>query len=337
MSSVDVIVPCYRYGRFLRECVLSILTQSFDKVRILIINDASPDNTAEVAADLLKGDSRISYTQHSTNKGHIYSYNEGIEWVAADYLLLLSADDYLLPGALKRAATLMDEHSQVGFVFGNALEVDKQGSGRVTDSVKCENEQRILTGPQFIKLNGPRNIVPTPTAVVRTRLQKKLGGYRAELPHSGDMELWLRLAAHASVGFVKEPQAVYRRHADNMSLSYATQHYLPDLQQRKAALDCFFETCSDVIQKSPQLRNALLYGLAIDAVGLASTAFNHGELKLADEISGFAFRTCPKVRRSWFWARFACKRKIGPNVWQALRPAVERVRTTRVSFESDIK
>jgi glycosyltransferase involved in cell wall biosynthesis len=54
MSSVDVIVPCYRYGHFLKECVESVLAQSVQNVRVLIIDDASPDNTAEVAADLVK-------------------------------------------------------------------------------------------------------------------------------------------------------------------------------------------------------------------------------------------------------------------------------------------
>ena len=59
MSTVDVIIPCYRYGHFLRECVDSVLTQAGVGVRILIINDASPDNTGEVAAELAKGDTRI--------------------------------------------------------------------------------------------------------------------------------------------------------------------------------------------------------------------------------------------------------------------------------------
>ena len=54
MSSVDVIVPCYRYGHFLRDCVESVLAQAGPSVRVLIIDDASPDNTAEVASDLTK-------------------------------------------------------------------------------------------------------------------------------------------------------------------------------------------------------------------------------------------------------------------------------------------
>src|SRR5262245_9653241 len=93
MSSVDVIVPCYRYGHFLRECVESVLTQSHKHVRVLILDDASPDNTSEIGAELAREDPRVGLVRHQFNKGHIATYNEGIDWVSADYMLLLSADD----------------------------------------------------------------------------------------------------------------------------------------------------------------------------------------------------------------------------------------------------
>jgi glycosyltransferase involved in cell wall biosynthesis len=114
VSSVDVFVPCYRYEHFLRQCVESVFSQSGVSVRVLIIDDASPDNTAEVAAALASEDPLVSFIRHIENKGHIATYNEGIEWASADYMLLLSA---LLPGALSRAAELMDAHPEVGFIY----------------------------------------------------------------------------------------------------------------------------------------------------------------------------------------------------------------------------
>lgn len=89
MSSVDVIVPCYRYGHFLRQCVESVLNQSMRNVRVLIIDDTSPDNTAEVAAELAKEDPRVTFVRHSVNKGHIATYNEGIDWASSEYMLIL--------------------------------------------------------------------------------------------------------------------------------------------------------------------------------------------------------------------------------------------------------
>ncbi len=325
MSSIDIIVPCYRYGRYLRECVSSILTQSVSTVRVLIINDASPDNTGEVAKELVIADSRVSYLEHASNKGHIYTYNEGTEWASADYLLLLSADDYLLPGALYRAIALMQNNPEVGLTFGNAIETTESGKSRQTDCIACERDIRIMSGREFISFSGPRNLVPTPTAVVRTVLQKKLGGYRKDLPHTGDMELWLRLAAHAPVGFIRTPQAVYRRHGSNMSLSYSAQRFLPDLEQRKAALDYFFQSCEHIITNSAEVQEALLYSLALDAVGFASEAFNHDEQAQVNQLSAFAISTFPKIKASKAWAKLSVKRFIGVNAWHAFLIAIRRV------------
>lgn len=71
-------MPCYQYGHFLRECVESILTRSGPSVRVLVIDDASPDHTAGVARDLVREDSRVTFLRHTRDKGHIATHNEGI-------------------------------------------------------------------------------------------------------------------------------------------------------------------------------------------------------------------------------------------------------------------
>ena len=325
MSSVDVIVPCYRYGHFLRECVESVLTQSLKHVRVLILDDASPDNTSEVGAELVREDSRVTLVRHHVNKGHIATYNEGIDWVSADYMLLLSADDYLLPGALDRAAALLDAHPDVGFVFGRAVELDTGG----TIARNAGRSARVLTGVQFIELSGPRNIVPTPTAVVRTELQKRLGGYSFELPHSGDMEMWLRLAANASVGIIDALQAVYRRHADNMSHAYLTKDRIPDLEQRKAALDKFGQYCGNYLKNGSKVHQRLLSLLARETVGRASRAFNDGDMDSCKKLLALALEICPGVERSKPWIKLACKRRMGVDRWRRLQPLVAGWRYTR--------
>jgi glycosyl transferase family 2 len=325
LSSVDVIVPCYRYGQFLRECLHSVLAQSVSNLRVLIIDDASPDDTSEIATDLAKGHSRITFLKHVSNKGHISTYNEGIEWASSDYMLILSADDYLLPGALNRAINLMDSNPEVAFSFGNALQVDPSGAVKPINRVTGKASWRILAGFRFIELSGSRNIVPTPTAVVRTQLQRRLGGYRSELTHSGDMEMWLRLAAHGSVGMLKAYQAVYRRHTGNMSLAYMTEGLLPDLQQRKAALHCFFQTCGHILPNQNRLQRKFYSLLARDAVSLGSSAFNAGKMQTSQALCDFALRTRLAVRWSFAWMKLACKRRMGYEAWSVLQPAIRAV------------
>jgi glycosyltransferase involved in cell wall biosynthesis len=326
MSSVDVIVPCYRYGHYLQQCVESVLTQEKTVVRVLIIDDASPDNTAEVATSLCHQDARVSFVHRQINKGHIAAYNEGIDWVSADYYMVLSADDYLLPGALHRATKLLDKHSEVGLVFGQAIvsRDDSESSASAEDDVN--SGWQIISGLEFIKRSGARNIVPTPTAIVRTELQKRVGGYLPELPHSGDMELWLRLAAHSSVGNLEAKQAVYRQHAGNMSLSYTTTSWLPDLLQRKAAIDQFIRRCKGVLPGWEKIHQDLARSLARDAVGFASTAFNRCDLELSKQFAEFARTESPSIIRSPSWIKFRLKQFLGVKQWQAFEPWIAHVR-----------
>src|SRR5437868_1488824 len=108
MATVDVVIPCYNYGRFLEACLRSVLTQPISDLRVLIIDDASTDDSALIAKHLATDDPRIEVRVHSENRGHIRTYNEGIDWAESEYFVLLSADDLLAPGSLGRAVTIMD-------------------------------------------------------------------------------------------------------------------------------------------------------------------------------------------------------------------------------------
>src|SRR6185295_4629726 len=89
MSSVSVIIPCYNYGRFLRQCLESVLTQEGPEVAVLIIDDASSDESAEVGGALARADGRVEFRRHDKNRGHIATYNEGLAWARGDYTVLL--------------------------------------------------------------------------------------------------------------------------------------------------------------------------------------------------------------------------------------------------------
>jgi glycosyltransferase involved in cell wall biosynthesis len=101
-GSVTIVVPCYNYGRYLRQCVYSILTQDVD-LNVDIIDDASADDTESIGSALASEDQRVTYQRHVRNLGHIATFNEGLERADGTYSLLLSADDMLAPGALRRA------------------------------------------------------------------------------------------------------------------------------------------------------------------------------------------------------------------------------------------
>lgn len=120
-AGIDVAIPCYQYGRFLRDGVTSVLSQGIRSVRVLIIDNASTDNSVEVAQQLAAEDRRVEVVAHRRNLGQHASFNEGIDWARADYFLILCADDLLAPGALARAISLMERQPKVHLTYGRAL------------------------------------------------------------------------------------------------------------------------------------------------------------------------------------------------------------------------
>lgn len=327
MNGVDVIVPCYRYGRFLRACVESVLAQEGVAVRALIIDDCSPDDTAKVARQLQAEDERVFFIRHETNQGHIATYNEGIAWTSSEYYLLLSADDYLLPGALKRTVSFMSARPSVTLAFGQAIvHNDQAGALEITPAAK-DAEWELVSGREFIKRSGARNCVPTPAAVVRTAVQKRIGGYRPDLPHAGDMEMWLRLAAEGDIGTTQAFHAVYRRHSDNMSLNYTKSHWLPDLEQRHAALTSFFRTADLGKHGGEALQRNASRLLAKEAVSFASAAFNDGDLDTSQRLCDFAVQLDPGIRGSALWLKLVTKRAVGIQNWSGIRSSVSRIRS----------
>jgi glycosyltransferase involved in cell wall biosynthesis len=325
MATVSVIIPCYRYGHYLPGCVASVLKQDGVDVRVLVIDDASPDNSGEVAQALARRDDRVEVRRHVVNCGHIETYNEGLEWAAGDYLLLISADDLLLPGALRRAARLLDAHPEVGLTYGRQVAFrDKPPRPRGAGADAC---LRIVSGTDFIAscCAVGHNPVTTPTVVVRTAVQKRLGGYNKDLPHTADLELWLRFAAHGNVGIIDADQALKRAHASNMQLDF-TVRGIGDIRQREAAFAAFFRGQGAAIPRAASLWRQAQAALAESAFWTASHAFDRGDAAACRELLNVAVTLNPELPGGRSWRRLAWKRRMGPRLWRCVRPLVERRR-----------
>ena len=236
--TVTVVVPCYKYGHFLPHMVDSVLSQDGVDARVIIVDDASPDDSAEVALRLAAADSRVTALIHEQNTGHIATYNDGLALVETEFVSLVSADDVIAPGALARATGLMAAHPSVGLVYGHAGSFSGD-AGETIKAPKLPNTWTVWRGPEWIRwaARRGRNFILSPEVVLRTAALRELGGYNPELPHSGDLEYWLRTAARWDIGRVNgSSQAYYRVHGANMHLTqFATMAV--DLHQRLAAFD----------------------------------------------------------------------------------------------------
>ena len=308
-AGVDVIVPCYNYGRYLRGCVASVLRETRIPIRVLIIDDASNDGSAAEAREIAAEDDRVEFIVHRVNQGHIATFNEGIGWVRADYMLLLSADDLVAPGALARAVGLMESHPDVAFVHGRAIRFSHEDElDPLPESVDADGAA-ICRGVDFIGdlCARPVNPVETATAVVRSSIQKRIGGYRPQLLHTGDLEMWLRCAAYGNVGVIGAVQGYVRLHANNMRDRYKGP---ADYQQRYEAFVDFFDHNSAVIANAPQLKRQALRALARQLVRDASNALDNGR-RYAWMIA-LARKIWPGVRWTRSYWRLALKGIVAP-------------------------
>jgi glycosyltransferase involved in cell wall biosynthesis len=323
MSRVDVIVPCYNYGHLLRSCVESVVTQEGVSVRVLIIDDASTDNSGEKALELAAQYEQVEVRLHKANRGHILTYNEGIEWASGDYVLLLSADDMLTPGALSRATRVMDNHPEVGLAYGKAYETENPEMGGA--AVNEDYEVKHVPGSEFFE-TGCRagyNLISTPTAVIRTRVQKEVGGYRTELPHTGDMEMWLRLALHTSFAYIDNYQAYYRLHKQNMHRSYSGAK---DFLQSKLVFDILFHEYGARIKDRTRLARHAYRNLAQESFWSANKYLWSGDVVRCQDCIEIALQAWPGIRL-WppYW-RYLVKRRLGRKLSNTLCATLNRLR-----------
>ena len=321
--TVSVVVPCYRYGRFLPECVGSILAQEGVDVRVLIIDDASPDDSADVARRLAAEDPRVEVRVHERNAGHIATYNEGLlEWADGDYCVLISADDQLTPGSLARATAVLEQHPNVGFVYAHAI--DWNDSTPRPAPRQRQTGVTVWSGRDWFSTVCRRGycVVSGPTVVVRTSVHRQVGGYLPELPHTADFELWLRLAAHADVAFLKGvDQAIYRIHGSQMTVERVP---LVDLQQRKEALDAVFDKHGHRVPDAARLRRTADRKLAKEALWRACRAYERRGMETVpvDALYAFARDTYPGFERVPEYWGLRWRRRVGPQAAPYLQPLI---------------
>jgi hypothetical protein len=323
--SVTVIVPCYNYGHVLPTALATVLEQPGVDVEAIVIDDASPDGSAAVARELAAGDDRVRVILHERNRGHIATYNEGLEQATGEYIVLLSADDALTPGALARATALMEAEPSVGFVYGHPL-VFADELPRAPASVRSWT---VWPGEEWIegRCRRGKNCIINPEVVMRASVHHAIGGYDASLPHSGDFELWLRAASVSDVGRVNGPgQGYYRVHAGSMQRTVNAGH-LVDLEGRLEAFRTVLVGPDARLAAGEELFATARKGLAVAALGYARLAYEHGrtDLEPVAEYLAFAERMWPGARRSRQWSAVDRRAALGAErlergvVWKSRR------------------
>jgi glycosyltransferase involved in cell wall biosynthesis len=301
-AGVDVVVPCYQYGRFLRDCVRSVLTQGMRELRVLIIDNASTDDSVEVAQQLVAEDPRVELVARPRNLGPHASFNEGIDWAKATYFMVLCADDLLAPDALARVVPVMERHPGVGFAYGRAASLLPQEPMPVLDASLWDAPWHILAGQDLIErfcADGVNHVPGPSTVVVRTAVQKLAGYYRTELPHTDDFEMWLRLARLGPAARTAADVAILRFHGSARSaaarrVQSAPYHQPPAMPWHdEAAFESFFAHEGAALPEASRLHRLARRNLGERAYWAAVAHLCRGQLGPSWDLLKFALSRRP--------------------------------------------
>lgn len=152
MIKVSVVIPIYNVEKYIRKCMMSVLAQALteDEFEIIVVDDASPDDSARIAAEIAKSHQNIHLITQQ-NKGLGGARNTGITEAKGQFILFLDSDDYLLPNTLHQVVAIAIEHNL------DILEFGAQGvspKGTLVYEVSRNSKEEIRTGIEYY--NGLR-------------------------------------------------------------------------------------------------------------------------------------------------------------------------------------
>lgn len=228
IPAVSVVIPAFNYGRFLPKAIRSALEQGIDTIEVVIVDDCSTDDTAQRIAPLLD-DPRVRYIRNDFNLGAVPNVNKAFGEAHAPYVLLLGADDFLLPGGLQRLLRTLSDHPEAGFAYGAYVIADDED--RVVSTIHhpghlpCnippgrDDLPALLTFDHYIYLGA---------CLFRTSVIREHGAFDPTLTidespgrffRATDWDLALRLAQRGVLSaFEYAPLSAFRVHGNQASL-----------------------------------------------------------------------------------------------------------------------
>jgi glycosyltransferase involved in cell wall biosynthesis len=208
MVKVSVIIPAYNGDRYIGEAIDSILAQTYDDYEIIVVDDGSTDNTAQVVQQYGE---QIQYFSQ-TNQGVAASRNLGLTAAKGEYIAFLDQDDLFLPQKLLSQVTLLEKNPSLGMANSGWQIVDQQG--QVKAAVKpwekipqLKLADLIIWKPVFLG-----------AMLFRHSWLKRSGGFDTTLEQTPDVDLVLRLAVlGCAAAWVEQTTVKYRQHDGNAS------------------------------------------------------------------------------------------------------------------------
>lgn len=215
VPDVTVSMPAYNHGRFIRQALESVLSQEGIDLEVVVVDDASTDDTAAAVGAI--DDPRVRLVRHAVNRGPAACHNVVLALAAAPVVAHVDADDVLLPGALRRLVDAVTADPQVAMAHCHFVDIDAHGRLH-----RRALRQRVAA---FEANRRPpidyRTRLPTSAGIInhlrtyRADVLRELGGFDERLRHGIDYDMALRLLERHEIALVPEYLYCWRRHAGN--------------------------------------------------------------------------------------------------------------------------
>jgi glycosyltransferase involved in cell wall biosynthesis len=202
---VSIIIPCYNQAQFLADSIESALTQTYGRTELVVVDDGSSDNTAELAARY-----PVRYIRQP-NRGVAEARNCGFNASAGEYVIFLDADDRLTCDSVQAHLHCLAAHPGVGFVVGEIEWIDSKGS--YTGTGKSE----LLKQNHYEELLKVNHVANTIAVMFRRSVLEHVGGFNSFFSPAEDYEILLRAGRTFPSAHHSAVVAQYRRHSTNTS------------------------------------------------------------------------------------------------------------------------
>jgi glycosyltransferase involved in cell wall biosynthesis len=264
---VTVIVPAYNAGATLGETLLSIRSQTYRNLEIIVVDDGSQDGTYRIAEQHAAEDSRIRLLRQK-NAGVALARNKALEQATADFVAPVDADDLWRPEKIaEQLALIRDTERDIVLVYTWYASIDS--ASRIQWVLKPTQEGQVLKALCHGNFVGHAS-----SPLMRTKDVIRAGGYDPSLRARGgqgceDWQLYIRLAEIGNFALVKSPLTGYRDAAHSMS---------SDIAQMLRSYDLVMSACG---HRHPELRNELHLGKKNITFHYLRKALNAAEFRRA--------------------------------------------------------
>ena len=219
---VSVVTPVYNGEKFLRECIESVLAQTYDNWEYIILNNASADGTLEIAEEYSRRDSRIRVFSNDELLPIIANHNKAFGLIAEDskYCKVVSADDWIYPECLEKMVGLAEANPSVGIV--GAYQLSGGSDIWYVRNIGLSYAQSVVPGRDICRahLLGTLRVLGNPTSVMyRADLIRDDDEFFPNPTQEADVSACIKHLRYADFGFVHQIMAHERIHHNRATTS----------------------------------------------------------------------------------------------------------------------